>query len=76
MKGKTTTEFATNIDDVVSLLDQFASSETGRMKVSVSERIEPGDIKKEYHLGRCDINSAFACGIPFDVLDDEDGNFQ
>lgn len=72
MNGKTTNEFATNVDDVVELLDQFAMSETGRMKVSVSERIEPGDIKREYHLGRCDIGSAFAMGTPFDVLDERD----
>ena len=51
------------------MLDNFASSEEGRLKVKVSEELEEGSVKREYHLGRCDINSAFACGIPFDVLD-------
>ncbi len=69
MAGKEIERNAANIDDIVKMLDNFASSEEGRLKVKVSEELEEGTVKREYHLGRCDINSAFACGIPFDVLD-------
>lgn len=69
MAGKEIERNAANIDDIVKMLDNFASSEEGRLKVKVSEELEEGSVKREYHLGRCDINSAFACGIPFDVLD-------
>ena len=69
MAGKEIERNAANIDDIVKMLDNFASSEEGRLKVKVSEELEEGPVKREYHLGRCDINSAFACGIPFDVLD-------
>ncbi|MBP5625081.1 MAG: hypothetical protein J6X36_09460 [Lachnospiraceae bacterium] len=69
MAGKEIERNAANVDDIVKMLDNFASSEEGRLKVKVSEELEEGTVKREYHLGRCDINSAFACGIPFDVLD-------
>ncbi len=69
MAGKEIERNAANVDDIVKMLDNFASSEEGRLKVKVSEELEEGSVKREYHLGRCDINSAFACGIPFDVLD-------
>ncbi len=69
MAGKEIERNAANVDDIVKMLDNFASSEEGRLKVKVSEELEVGTVKREYHLGRCDINSAFACGIPFDVLD-------
>lgn len=59
-----------DIDDIVKLLDGFAASETGRMKVSVSNELEEGKTVKQYHHGRCDIGSVFACGTPFDVLED------
>ena len=69
MAGKEIERKAANVDDIVKMLDNFAASEEGRLKVKVSEELEEGTVKREYHLGRCDINSAFACGIPFDVLD-------
>lgn len=60
------------IDDIVAMLDGFASSETGRLKVKMSDELEEGTTKKEYHHGRCDINSPWACGTAFDVLEDND----
>jgi hypothetical protein len=69
MAGKEIERKAANVDDIVKMLDNFAASEEGRLKVKVSDELEEGTVKREYHLGRCDINSAFACGIPFDVLD-------
>lgn len=59
------------IDDIVAMLDSFAMSETGRLKVKTSDDLAPGEIKREYHHGRCDIGSPWACGASFDVLEDE-----
>lgn len=59
------------IDDIVAILDGFAKSETGRLKVKMSEEMEAGEAKREYHIGRCDINSPWACGAYFDVLEDD-----
>lgn len=61
-----------NIDEIVSMLDDFARSDEGRMKVKMSETLLEGEKKREYHLGRCDINSPWACGTAFDVLEDND----
>ncbi len=61
-----------NIDEIVSMLDDFARSDEGRMKVKMSETLSEGEKKREYHLGRCDINSPWACGTAFDVLEDYD----
>ncbi|MCR4961575.1 MAG: hypothetical protein K6A74_08980 [Lachnospiraceae bacterium] len=61
-----------NIDEIVSMLDDFARSDEGRMKVKMSETLSEGEKKREYHLGRCDINSPWACGTAFDVLEDND----
>ena len=70
MAGKEKKENAENIDDIVSMLDNFAMSEEGRLKVRVSDELKEGEVKREYHHGRCDIGSAFACGIPFDVIEE------
>ena len=59
-----------DIDEIVKMLDDFADSGVSRLKVKVSEELEPGSTRREYHLGRCDIGSPFACGTPFDVEDD------
>ncbi len=59
-----------DIDEIVKMLDEFADSDVSRLKVKVSEELELGKTKREYHLGRCDIGSPFACGTPFDVEDD------
>ena len=61
-----------DIDEIVKMLDDFADSDVSRLKVKVSEELESGTDKREYHLGRCDIGSPFACGTPFDVTDDTD----
>ena len=70
MAGKENNKSAADIADIVKMLDEFASSEEGRLKVKVSDELKEGEKKKDYHLGRCDIGSAFACGIPFDVIED------
>lgn len=60
------------LEDLIELLDNFAKSETGRLKVSVSEELEAGTVERKYHHGRCDINSPWACGAAFDVLEPEE----
>ena len=61
-----------DIDEIVKMLDQMVDSGVSRLKVKTSDELKQGETKKEYHLGRCDIGSAFACGTPFDVTDDND----
>lgn len=58
-----------SVDELVSMLDGFAKSETGRLKVKITDEEIEGGVKKEYHHGRCDINSPWACGASFDVLE-------
>ena len=59
-----------SVDELVAMLDNFGNSETGRLKVKMSDEEIDGGVKKEYHHGRCDINSTWACGASFDVLDE------
>ena len=61
-----------DIDEIVKMLDSMVDSGVSRLKVKTSDELEQGKTQKEYHLGRCDIGSAFACGTPFDVTDDND----
>ena len=55
------------IEDIVSRLDGFAMSEEGRMKIRVSNEVSEGGVVREYHHGRCDINSPWARGKAFDA---------
>lgn len=57
------------IDELVALIDKMTMDGTSRLKVRVSDEIEEGTYKKEYHHGRCDINSPWACGEVFDVIE-------
>lgn len=57
------------IDDLVALIDKMTMDGTSRLKVKVSDDVLEGTYKKEYHHGRCDINSPWACGTAFDVLE-------
>ena len=60
----------TNLEQIVAMLDSFASSDASRMKVNVSDEYMQGEVKKQYHHGRCDIGSPWAKGCAFDVLED------
>jgi len=57
------------IDDLVRIIDEMTMAGTSRLKVKVDDSQEEGTYKKEYHHGRCDINSPWACGASFDVLE-------
>lgn len=60
-----------NLEQVVAMLDGFAASDASRLKIDVSNEYEQGEVKKQYHHGRCDIGSPWARGCAFDVLEDE-----
>ena len=51
-----------DIDNIVSLIDQKVELGVGRIKVEVSEDIADGSVKERYHHGRCDVASPFATG--------------
>ena len=59
-----------NLDQVIAMLDGFASSDASRLKIDVSDEYAQGEVKRQYHHGRCDIGSPWARGCAFDVLED------
>lgn len=63
-----------NIGKIIAMLDGFADSDASRLKIDVSESYAQGEIKRQYHHGRCDIGSPWARGCAFDVLEDESSN--
>lgn len=58
-----------DIDRIVELLDTMVSDEISRIKILPDENIAEGEYSKEHHHGRCDINSPWAKGCSFDVLE-------
>lgn len=67
--GKVKNAQAIDVDNLVTILDSFADSNVGRLKLQVSDEAESGSIEKKYHHGRCDVNSPWACGDHFDVIE-------
>lgn len=59
-----------DIDNIVELLDRFATSDEGRMKLKVTEGNATEKIEKKYHHGRCDVGSPWANGMAWDVIED------
>lgn len=59
-----------DIENMINILDNFAKSDTGRLKVFPSDELEAGQTQSVHHLGRCDIGSPWARGCAFDVLED------
>lgn len=57
-----------DVDALVALLDGCTRSGESRIKLDV---VEGGGkvISRQYHHGRCDIGSPWACGNAFDVLE-------
>ncbi len=64
-----------NLSKVIAMLDGFAKSDASRLKIEVSDEYAKGEVKRQYHHGRCDIGSPWARGCAFDVLEDEDEKF-
>ena len=57
------------IDDIIHMLDSKTESGVSRIKVNVSDEQQEGTVNTQYHHGRCDIGSPWACGTAFDVLE-------
>ncbi|MBP3469189.1 MAG: hypothetical protein J6K26_06695 [Lachnospiraceae bacterium] len=57
------------VQDMISMIDEMMGDGVSRLKVKVTEEMEPGERRRKYHHGRCDIGSPWACGTPFDVLE-------
>lgn len=67
--GNIRNEEAIDIDNLVQILDSFASSDVNRLKLKVSDESSIGTVDKQYHHGRCDIGSPWAKGESFDVIE-------
>lgn len=57
-----------DIDAVIALLDEYTAAGESRIKINVVEG-EGEVIAHQYHHGRCDVGSPWACGTAFDVLE-------
>ena len=60
-----------DIANMLDILDNFARSDTGRLKIKVSDDVKAGKSERVYHHGRCDVGSPFARGDAYDVLEDK-----
>ncbi len=60
-----------DIDNILAILEEFGRSDTSRLKIEVSDAVAQGNNTRQYHHGRCDIGSPWACGTAFDVLEEE-----
>lgn len=56
-----------DVDEIIALLDGYTRAGGSRMKLDV---VEGGGevLSRQYHHGRCDVGSPWACGTAFDVL--------
>lgn len=63
-----------NENDIIKMLDKLTHSGVSRIKIEVDDNPETADLmpQKQYHHGRCDVNSPWAKGCAFDVLEDEE----
>lgn len=61
-----------DLSRIINILDEFGDSAESRMKLEFSDEVKEGETQKQYHLGRCDIGSPWACGTAFDVLEDDE----
>lgn len=57
-----------DIEALIALLDGYTEAGDSRIKVDVVEG-EGEVIARQYHHGRCDVGSPWACGTAFDVLE-------
>lgn len=59
---------ATDVEEIIALLDGYTQAGDSRIKVNVVEG-EGEVLSRQYHHGRCDVGSPWACGTAFDVLE-------
>lgn len=62
---------ASDVEALIALLDGRTQAGDSRIKVDVVEG-EGEVVSRQYHHGRCDIGSPWACGTAFDVLETAD----
>ncbi len=58
----------TDVETLIELLDGCTQAGESRIKVNVVD----GNgcvLSRQYHHGRCDIGSPWACGMAFDMLE-------
>lgn len=61
---------STDVDEIIALLDGYTQAGGSRLKLDVVEG--QGEVlSRQYHHGRCDVGSPWACGTAFDVLENE-----
>ena len=65
---KKTMEPETDVDALVALLDGYTRAGESRIKIDVVEG-EGEVVSRQYHHGRCDVGSPWACGTAFDVIE-------
>ena len=58
-----------DVDKIIAMLDGYAQTGGSRLKIDVVEG-QGEVISRQYHHGRCDVGSPWACGTPFDVLEE------
>ena len=62
-------QLETDVDNIIAMLDGYTQWGGSRLKLDVVEG--KGEvISRQYHHGRCDVGSPWACGTPFDVLEE------
>lgn len=57
-----------DVEALIALLDGRTAAGDSRVKLDVVEG-EGQVISRQYHHGRCDVGSPWACGTPFDILE-------
>lgn len=57
-----------DVEALVALLDGYTQAGGSRIKIDVVEG-QGEVISRQYHHGRCDVGSPWACGAAFDVLE-------
>lgn len=58
-----------DVDNIIAMLDGYTQSGGSRLKIDVVEG-QGEMLSRQYHHGRCDVGSPWACGTPFDVLEE------
>ncbi len=50
------------IDDVINMIEGKMQEGTARLKVNFTDELPEGEVKQQYHHGRCDVGSPWAKG--------------
>jgi hypothetical protein len=58
-----------DVDALIVLLDGRTQAGDSRIKLDIVEG-QGEVVARQYHHGRCDVGSPWACGTAFDVLED------